>query len=62
MFTAEINKSFSYPLKSDELDALKVMINGQSSQNFFKNPSNFGVFEIFLSNKLIFSQNIYIVI
>lgn len=61
-FTAEISKSFSYPLKDNELDLLKITINGQNSQNFFKNPSNFGVFEIFLANELIFSQNIYIVI
>ncbi len=58
-FTALIYKNFSYPLKDSELSNLKITINGQNSQNFFKNPSSFGVFEIFLENKLIFSQNIY---
>ncbi len=60
-FMVFIDKSFSYPLKESELSSLKILINGQNSQNFFKNPSSFGVFEIFLSNKLIFSQNIDIV-
>ncbi len=59
IFNVQIDKGFSYPLRSDELKDLKVQINGQNSQNFFKNPASFGVFEIFLSNKLIFSQNIY---
>ncbi len=59
-FTVKIDKGFSYPLKKTELRSLQITINGQNSQNFFKNPTTFGVFEIFLSNKLIFSQNIYI--
>ncbi len=59
IFTATINKGFYYPLKENELSSLKITINGQNSQKFFKNPSNFGVFEIFLQNELIFSQNIY---
>ncbi len=59
IFTVDINKSFYYPLTKDELKDLKITINGQNSQNYFKNPSSFGVFEIFLKNKLIFSQNIY---
>ncbi len=54
-----VNKSFSYPLKVSELSNVKFKINGDSIENFINNDLESGIFEIFISNELIFSQNIF---
>ena len=61
-FTINFDKSFNYPLKEGEKDDITFKFNGKNLENFIKNPENNGVFEIFIKNKLIFSQNIFIII
>ena len=58
----EIFNSFYYPIKNSEKDMIKFLFNGQIFDEFIKNPSKVGVFEIFLQNKLIFSQNFFTII
>ncbi len=60
-FTAFIQKSFYYPITKLEKEKIALKINGKSPEEFFLNPQNYGIFEIYLENKLIFSQNIFII-
>ncbi len=59
-FTITMYKNFNYPLTESEVNAINIKINGQNYQDFIKNPTKNGIFEVFLENKLIFSQNIFI--
>lgn len=61
-FLVELNNSFSYPLTKEEKNQIKVTINSKDCKKFFENPTSFGVFEIFLKNKLLFSQNIFTIL
>ena len=58
-FTMEVQKNFVYPLTSEEINSLKLTINEKNVEEFIKNPQKSGIFEVFISNKLIFSQNIF---
>lgn len=53
---------FYYPLKESEIQNIKYRINGKSVEEFSLKPEKSGVFEIFLQNRLIFSQNIFTII
>lgn len=59
-FTITMYKNFYYPLTESEVGKINIKINGQNYQDFIKNPTKNGIFEVFLENKLIFSQNIFI--
>lgn len=61
-FLIDIKKDFIYPIKDSELSDITVKINGKDFDNFIKKPQKSGVFEIYLKNKLIFSQNIFIIL
>ncbi len=58
----EIYNSFVYPLTNAERQEIKFLFNGKNHEEFIKNPSKDAVFEIFLKNKLIFSQNIFTIL
>ncbi len=58
----EIFNSFVYPLTKAEQSEIKFKFNGKKQQDYIKKPSKEGIFEIFLQNELIFSQNIYTII
>ncbi len=58
----EVYNSFVYPLTKSEQSEITFKFNGKNQADFIKNPSKEGVFEIFLQNKLIFSQNIFTII
>ena len=60
-FMMEVSKNFVYPLKESEQKDIKIKINGIEFDKFILNPQKNGVFEIYLENKLIFSQNIFII-
>ncbi len=60
-FNMIIQKDCYFPLKESEKDELVYKINGLEINNFLKKPQNYGIFEIYLQNKLIFSQNIFII-
>ncbi len=62
IFKIEMPLSFNYPLKSQEKDEIMILFDGKKEEEFIKNPSKNAVFEIFLRNKLIFSQNIFIML
>ena len=53
---------YRYPLKDDEINNIKILIDGKTEEEFYKNPTKNAVFEIFNKNKLIFSQNIFTII
>ncbi len=55
----EVYNSFLFPLTNEERKDIKFLFNGKLQDEFIKNPTKDGVFEIFLQNKLIFSQNIF---
>lgn len=55
----EVYNSFIYPLTKSERKEIKFLFNGKKQDEFIENPSKEAVFEIFLQNKLIFSQNIF---
>ena len=55
----EVYNSFLFPLTNEERKDIKFLFNGKPQDEFIKNPTKDGVFEIFLQNKLIFSQNIF---
>ena len=58
----EVYNSFRYPLTKEEKNQIHFKFNGINQEDFIKNPSKEGIFEIFLQNKLIFSQNIFTII
>ena len=58
----EIYNSFVYPLTNAEREEIKFLFDGKNQEEFIKNPSKDAVFEIFLKNKLIFSQNIFTIL
>ncbi len=60
-FTILLQKNFSYPLLEKEKSDINYKINGKDAKEFLINPQKSGVFEIYLKNKLIFSQNIFII-
>ncbi len=60
-FLIEMTKNFSYPIKESERNDLVYKVNGKNFNEFILNPQKNGVFEIYLKNKLIFSQNIFII-
>ncbi len=59
-FILTMYKNFIYPLSESEINDINIKINGKNYQDFIKNPTKNGIFEVFLKNKLIFSQNIFI--
>ena len=61
-FTILLQNNFAYPLLESEKDNIIYKINGKNPKDFMLNPQKSGVFEIYLKNKLIFSQNIFIII
>lgn len=58
----ETSKNFKYPLKNEEKSFIKTLIDGKTELEFYKNPKENAVFEIYYQNKLIFSQNIFTII
>ncbi len=58
----EIFNDFYYPLKQSEKDDIKFLYNGKKQAEFINNATKDGIFEIFLQNKLIFSQNFFTII
>ena len=58
----EVYNSFLYPLTTEERKDIKFLFNGKTQEEFIKHPTKDGVFEIFLRNKLIFSQNIFTIL
>lgn len=62
ILSIQIDDEFSYPLKSDELSGITYKIDSKSVEEFIKNPTKIAVFEIFIKNKLIFSQNVFTII
>lgn len=60
-FSILLEDDFYYPLKEGELKDVKFKINGQNYEEFIVNPQKSGIFEIYYQNKLIFSQNIFII-
>ena len=61
-FSVLLQNNFSYPLQESEKPDIIYKINGKNPKEFMLNPQKSGVFEIYLKNKLIFSQNIFIII
>lgn len=61
-YNFEIFNSFVYPLTQSERSEIKFLFNGKNQEEFNKNPQKVGIFEIFLQNKLIFSQNIFTIL
>ncbi len=60
-FNILLHKNFYYPLTNEEKEHITYKINGKDLCSFINNPEKNGVFEIYLKNKLIFSQNVYII-
>ncbi len=55
-------KDFYYPISKLEGRSLKYVYDGKSYEEFIKNPKENFIFEIFLENELIFSQNIFTIL
>ena len=53
---------FYYPIKKEEGKKLRYVYDGKSYEEFIKNPKENFIFEIYLENNLIFSQNIFTII
>ena len=58
----ELQNEFSFPLNHDEVNEVSYKIDGKTLIEFAKNPKEIAVFEIFIKNKLIFSQNIFTIL
>ncbi|MBQ3235361.1 MAG: D-alanyl-D-alanine carboxypeptidase [Clostridia bacterium] len=58
-FLLGFNNDFSYPIKNSEKDKINFKFDGKTESEFITNPQKECVFEIFIENKLIFSQNLY---
>ena len=54
-----VENDFYYPISTNELNNVILKINGESLSEFCKNPSKVGELQIFIQNKLIFSQNLF---
>ncbi len=52
---------FSYPICDNDKSLIEFRFDGKTIQEFSKNLKNEAIFEIFIKNKLIFSQNIFII-
>lgn len=61
-FNMVMYKKFYYPLTEREKSLINLKINNETIDDFIKNPKENGIFEIFLENKLIFSQNIFTIL
>ncbi len=61
-FQLGFENDFSYPLNDSEKQDVLFKFDGKNFENFALNPSKECVFEIFIKNKLIFSQNLYNII
>ena len=61
-FQLGFENDFCYPINSCEMQDVLFMFNGKTFENFAQNPSKECIFEIFIKNKLIFSQNLYNII
>ncbi|MBO7215227.1 MAG: D-alanyl-D-alanine carboxypeptidase, partial [Clostridia bacterium] len=61
-FQLGFDKDFYYPLTNAEKDSVTFNFDGNTEQEFIKSPKKECVFEIFVKNKLIFSQNLYNII
>ncbi len=61
-FQLSFENDFSYPLTSSERDSVIFKFDGKTFEEFSKKPSKECIFEIFVENKLIFSQNLYNII
>lgn len=61
-FMLNVDCSFSYPLCDSEIEAINYKFNGKTFDEFIKNPDKNAIFEIFIENKLIFSQNIFTIL
>lgn len=53
--------NFYYTLNKNELNKVEFKFNGKTQDEFAKNLPNEAIFEIFIENKLIFSQKIFII-
>ncbi|MBE5743986.1 MAG: D-alanyl-D-alanine carboxypeptidase [Clostridiales bacterium] len=53
--------NFSYPISNVEKELITFKFDGKTQEEFSKNLKKQAIFEIFLQNKLIFSQNIFII-
>ena len=60
-FFVYLENDFYYPLKDGEISLIQFKVNGQNLDLYLKNPQKSGIFEIYYQNKLIFSQNIFII-
>ncbi len=60
-FFVYLENDFYYPLKDGEISLIHYKVNGQNLDFYLKNPQKSGIFEIYYQNKLIFSQNIFII-
>lgn len=58
-FNFLVENDFFYPLCDGELKNVTLKINGESLSEYCKNPSKVGELQIFIQNKLIFSQNLF---
>ncbi|MBO5712852.1 MAG: hypothetical protein J6R88_01445, partial [Clostridia bacterium] len=54
-----LESDFYYPLKQEEIDLIEFKIDGQSIENYVKNPKKVAEFQILLKNELIFSQKVF---
>ena len=54
-----VESDFYYPISNNELNNVILKINGESLSEYCKNPSKVGELQIFIQNKLIFSQNLF---
>ncbi len=61
-FKIESFGKFFYPVKNTQSSDITYKINGVLFNEYIKNPTENGIFEIFDKNKLIFSQNIFTII
>ncbi len=61
-FNMVMYKRFLYPLTEGEKNSINIKINDEKIEEFIKNPKENGIFEVFLENKLIFSQNIFTIL
>ena len=59
-FQFGFEKDVCYPIKENE--RVDLRFDGKTQEEFTKNPKKECIFEIFVENKLIFSQNLYNII
>lgn len=61
LYQIELLNDFFYPISQEEKSLINFKFDGKSQEEFSKNLPNEAIFEIFIENKLIFSQNIFII-